>query len=125
MTDTTQETMNPADTMILNDLELCERYSRLQYLEDEIYSEKVAIREEFKARTIAKNENSILAGDKFTVTRFKKTTFKTTLEEARNLGATKTEEKPDSKKLKTLHEAGVDVPGTVIVEDVRITEIKE
>lgn len=116
---------DPAELLNQTDAELCERYIKACYGEDELHAEKTVIRQELEARCKDRKENSILAGDKFSITRFPKISFKTTLPQARELGAIKVEEKPDTTKLRTLHEAGVEVPGTVETWDVRITPIKE
>lgn len=117
--------IDPADMQAKTDAELCDAYIKLGYAEDELHAERTAIREELAARLQDRKEDSTIADNRYTVTRFQKVAFKTTLVQARELGAIKTEEKPDSTKLRTLHEAGVTVPGTVISYDVRITPIKE
>ena len=115
---------DPAKLLGQTDVELCERYSQVCYAEDELHSEKTMIRQELEARLLDRKEDSTIADNKYTVTRFQRIGFKTSLAEARELGAVKVEEKPDTTKLRTLYEAGVTVPGMSQTWDVKITEIK-
>lgn len=53
------------------------------------------------------------------------TRYNTTLEEARVLGATKMEEKPDTVILKQLDQKGITVPGKAVIEFVVTKEVEE
>jgi len=55
-----------------------------------------------------------------TVSRIVKTTFKTSIEQARELDAVITEEKVNTDKLRELHKLGVDIPGKQESEEVRV-----
>lgn len=63
--------------------------------------------------------------DKWLLTRYTDTRFKTTLVQARELGATKKEEKVDTAQLKKIHEAGGKVPGVYETERLRVGEVSQ
>lgn len=117
--------IEPEQMQAKTDAELCDAYIKLGYAEDELHAERTAIREEMAARLQDRKEDSTIADNKYTITRFQKVAFKPTLVQARELGAVKTVEQVDTTKCRTLHEAGVEVPGTKVTYDVRITPIKE
>jgi hypothetical protein len=62
---------------------------------------------------------------KWLLTRYIDTRFQTTLDQARELGATKVTEKVDSSQLKKIVKAGGKVPGVVEGERLRIAVIED
>lgn len=61
----------------------------------------------------------------YTVHRYKRFSFKITLEEARKINATKTEEVIDKDKLKELHKEGHPISGISIIEYIQVFSAKE
>lgn len=115
---------DPAKLLEMSNEELCELYMQTRELEDQVYAQKKTIREELTERLKEADKDGEIAG-KYSVTRFTTVRFKTKLEQAEELGAVKTQKKVDTTKLRKLHEAGVEVPGTTITEDVRVNEVEE
>ena len=104
--------------------ELVERVERLNYKEEEVVAEKVEIRNEIGMRLKKEKRDSKIVGD-WAVTLYKKVLFKTTVTQAREFGATKSEEKIDLDKLKKLYKAGANIPGVVEAESLRMSKLNQ
>lgn len=104
--------------------DLVERIERLNYKEEEVVAEKVEIRNEIGLRLKKEKRDSKIVGD-WALTVYKKVTFKTSVPEAREFGATKTEEKIDLDKLKKLYKAGANIPGIVESEQLRMSKVNQ
>lgn len=108
----------------MTESELVERYERLGYKEEEVVAEKVEIRNEIGLRLKKQKRDSKIVGD-WAVTVYKKVLFKTTVPQAREFGATKSEEKIDLDKLKKLYKAGANIPGVVEAEALRMAKVNQ
>lgn len=104
--------------------ELMDRYEKLGYKEEEVVAEKVEIRNEIGMRLKKEKRDSKIVGD-WAITIYKEVRFKTTVPQARELGATKTEEKIDLDKLKKLYKAGATVPGATEAEKMRLAKVNQ
>lgn len=104
--------------------ELLERFERIGYKEEELGAEKSEIRQELGIRLKKEKLDSKLVGE-WMITIYSATRFSTTLAQARELGAIKTEEIVDLGKLKKLHSAGAKVPGVQTKESLRIAKLRE
>lgn len=81
------------------------------------------VNDELMARLDAENVKGKIVGNK-AITKVQSIRFGTSLDDARELGATKTEEKVDTTKLRKLHDSGVTIPDTNISEYVMVKELK-
>lgn len=116
---------NPADLLVMEDENLAQLYEESRQLMNEYAEQSKAIREELLAR--AKERGTVddwIAGE-FSISCQTIVRFKTTAKQAKELGAVQTVEKADTKKLRSLYDAGVEVPGVNVTEDVRIRRIEE
>lgn len=101
--------------------ELIELYKSLNNIVEEFEKNMQAIKTELASRMTT---NSEVIGN-FSVTKATRVSFKTKLEEAKELGAVIVEESVDTKKLKTLYEAGVTIPGVQETEYLTIKNIEK
>ena len=83
------------------------RYREIGDIIEELEQEKKFLSTAILEQMLDKKERVA----EFTVRKVQRLTFKTSLEEARSLLATKTEEVVDKDKLKELYLAGTEVPG--------------
>lgn len=104
--------------------ELVDRVERLNYKEEEVVAEKVEIRNEIAIRLKKEKRDSKIVGD-WALTLYKKVLFKTTVVQAREFGATKSEEKIDLDKLKKLYKAGANIPGVQEAESLRMSKVNQ
>jgi regulator of replication initiation timing len=102
--------MNTEDLQKQSKEALIERLEVLNAEEEQIMAEIVMIREELLDRLTEENKDGELIGE-YSVTRAKRITFKTSVEEARQLGAIKTA--VDTDVLRKLYNKGVEVPGAI------------
>lgn len=104
--------------------DLIVRFDNIGYQEEELGAEKAIIRQELAARLKGQKLDSKIVGE-YSLTLYSATRFKTTVAQARDLGATVTEEKVDLTALKKLYKAGAKVPGVETSESLRIGKVKE
>lgn len=100
--------MNPEDLLNLSKEELVEKLQEFNLQEEQIMASMVMIREELLQRLGDENKDGELIGE-YAIKKNKRVSFKTTLEEAENLGAIK--KAIDSDVLKKLYIKGIKVPG--------------
>lgn len=119
------EDFNPQELTEYSEDQLINLYEQMQADAEEVASALSEIRDLLKIRLESKNLKSSVIGE-YSITLYSTTRFKTTVEQARELAATDiiTEEKINTKRLKTLADAGVNVPGQEVSENIRISRIK-
>ena len=103
--------MEPTDLSTLSKQILVETLATRNMVLDEIEAELVMIRQELLHRLEEENKDGELIGE-YSVTKAKRITFKTTLEQAQILGAVTTS--VDKIVLRKLHNKGIKVPGVEI-----------
>lgn len=114
---------NPEEILSMTDDQLIDLYEQTQLQMVDHESTLSEVRDILKERLKAKNLKSAVIQE-YSVSIFPVVRFKTTLAQAQELGAVKVEEKADTSKLRTLHDAGVEVPGVDVSENIRISPIK-
>ncbi len=97
--------------------ELVQAYIDAGIKEEELKAEKDAIKEELLARM---KTDAMMVGS-YAVNKIKRVSFKTTIDDARNLGAVK--EAVDTDVLKKLYQNGVDVPGSAVTVYIQVREV--
>ena len=100
--------MNPTELGSKSKKELVNRIELLNYKNDELVDEMSTIRFELLSRLEEEKKDGEVIGN-YSVARTKRVTFKTTLEQAEELGAVK--KAVDSSVLRGLHNKGIKVPG--------------
>lgn len=116
--------LDPNEVQNMETLELLKTKEMLESVIETAETDILGIKNEIMERLKAKNLKSDKV-DKWLLTRYTETRFKTTLEEARELGAVKTEEKVDTNILKRILKAGATIPGTMESERLRIAVVEE
>lgn len=101
--------MKPEELLTLSKEELISKLEELNIANEDIMASMVMIRSEIMARLDEENKDGELIGD-YSVSKTKRVTFKTSVEQAEELGAVK--KAVDSTKLKKLYDKGIEVPGT-------------
>lgn len=101
--------MSPEELLTLSKEELVGKLDKLNIDNEQIMAEMVMIRSEILARFEEEKKDGEIVGE-YSLTKSKRVTFRTSLEQAEELGATK--KAVDTAKLKTLYNKGVEVPGT-------------
>lgn len=102
--------------------DLLEQREKMLLAVEDIQSGVSVLNEEIIRRLDEQKVNGMIVGNR-TVTKVKKVYFSTSLEDARLLGATKTEEKVDDAKLRTLHNSGANVPGVRTTQYLMVKDI--
>ena len=103
--------MNPEDLLNSSKEELIGLLASRNEVYDQTMAEMVMIREEVLTRLKEAKKDGELIGE-YSVTKAKRITFKTKLEEAEELGAVKTV--PDTSILRKLYNKGIKVPGSKV-----------
>ena len=103
--------MQPEDLLTLSKEKLIEKLDEFNVANEETMACLVMIREELLNRLEEEKKDGERIGE-YSVTKAKRISFKTSFEEAKDLGAVK--EAVDTGKLRVLHNKGVKVPGTSI-----------
>ncbi len=116
--------MEELDLTKLSNEDLAQRLEDLGIKEEEVVAEKVMIKEEIMVRLEEKKMDGMIAGA-YQFIKTVRMAFKTSLDQARELGATK--EAVDNAKLTKLVKSGVEVPGagTTVYLQVRKLKVKE
>ena len=102
--------IEPEKINVLSEESLMEAHEKAIYLMEEIEATVLAIREELKARLEAEGVKGKVIGN-YSVTKANRISFKTTIDQARELGAIVTKESIDTKVLRSLYDSGVEVEG--------------
>ena len=105
--------MQPEDLLNLSKEKLVDKLQALNLLEEQRMASMVMIREELLTRLKEEKKDGELVGE-FSIKRATRVNFKTTLEQAMELGAVIQTEKVDTKALRKIHDSGVKVPGVEI-----------
>ncbi len=120
---------NPGAMLTLTNEELVQFYwetdedeKNLAIEEEQIKAQKSEVKKELIARVKKSGRDGLTIGETNIKPYIKVYTNKVTLEVARELGATKTEEKVDSAKIGNLVKNGVKVEGAEEREEVRVTK---
>lgn len=108
----------------LTDVQLGEEWENLCHLEEQIKEYKAYIRDEALFRMDSKGTNSIYAGNKMIKDQVRNVFSDVTLETARDLGATKTEEVIDTKMLGKLEKQGIEIPGLKKTRFIKVDTIE-
>lgn len=105
--------MQPEDLLKLSKKKLVDKLQAFNLKYDDIFASMVMIREELLARLKEEKKDGELVGE-FSISKATRITFKTTLEQAKELGAVIEVPKVDTKALRKLHDSKVKVPGVDI-----------
>jgi len=108
----------------LTDEQLGEEWENLGHLEEQIKEYKAYIRDEALHRMDTKGVNSIYAGNKMIKDQSRGIYSGVSLNTARELGATKTEETVDTKMLGKLVKQGVEVEGYRVTRFIKVENIE-
>lgn len=103
--------MNPEDLQNFTKEKLIEKLEELNITNEEVMANMVMIREEMLHRLDEEKKDGEIIGE-FSVTKTKRVTFKTSIEQAEELGAVK--KAVDTTKLKKLYDKGIKIPETNI-----------
>lgn len=118
------KTLDPQEVGAMTTLQLLQQKEMLERVIEEAQTDILGMKNEISERMKTAGLKTDKVG-KWLITRYEQTSFKTTLEQARELGAVQTKEVVNTTVLKKLHGAGAKVPGVQIDERLRIGEIQE
>ncbi len=102
--------MQPEDLQKMTKEELVEKLQELNIEEEQTVAGMVEIRNELLARLEEEHKDGELVGE-YNITKAVRLNIKTSMDKARELGATKTEETLDKTKLTKLYKSGAKVEG--------------
>lgn len=105
--------MNPEDLAKMDKEILIHALETTNTAYDEIMATLVMIREELMHRLNEEKKDGEVIGD-YQISKRKRISFKTKLEEAEEFGAVK--QAPDTKKLRALYNKGIKIPGVNVTE---------
>jgi hypothetical protein len=114
--------MNPDDLHITSNEDLITQLEAFNAVYDELMENMVMIREELLHRLVKAKKDGEIIG-KYSVTKSKRFLFKTTLEQAQELGAIK--QAVDAGILRTLYDKGIKIPGVEITTYVSIRRLEQ
>jgi len=114
--------MNPEDLIKLSKEKLIDKLQEFNLQEEQVMASMVMIRTEILARLEEEKIDGCLVGE-YSVTKAKRVSFKTSLEEAQELGAIK--QAVDINTLRKLHNKGIKVPGTSITIYLSVRRISQ
>ena len=103
--------MNPEDLLDLSKEELVNKLQEFNLQEEQVMASMVMIREELLNRLEDDKKDGELVGE-FSITKAKRVSFKTTIEQAQEFGAVK--QAVDSGVLRKLYNKGIKIPGVEI-----------
>ena len=114
--------MQPEDLIKLSKEKLIDKLQAFNLEEEQIMASMVMIRTEILARLEEEKVDGCLVGE-YSVTKASRINFKTTLEQAQELGAIK--QAVDTDVLRKLHNKGIKVPGTSITIYLSVRRISQ
>ena len=114
--------MNPEDLLNKDKESLIELLASRNEVYDQTMAEMVMIREEILTRLKEAKKDGELIGE-YSVTKAKRVTFKTSMEEAEELGAIK--KAVDSAILRKLHNKGIKVPGVKVTTYLSVRRLSQ
>ncbi len=109
---------------LLDMSELLQRYLEGQHLIEELEAAMSVIKEEMITRLDAEHVKGKVVGD-YQVTKVTRVNFRPTLDQARELAATKTVEQIDTQALKRLYDQGADIPNTSVTTFVMVKPVEQ
>ena len=114
--------MQPTDLLKLSKEKLIDKLQEFNLQEEQVMASMVMIREELLARLTEEKKDGELIGE-YSVTKATRINFKTTLEQAGELGAVK--QAVDTEALRKLHNKGIKIPGTSITIYLSVRRISQ
>ena len=114
--------MHPEDVLNFSKEKLINKLEELNIANEDTMASMVMIRTEIMARLDEEKKDGELIGD-YSVSKSKRVTFKTSIEQAEELGAIK--KAVDTTKLKKLHDKGVEIPGTNITVFLSVRKLNQ
>ena len=114
--------MNPEDLIKLSKEKLIEKLEAFNIKYDEAMQNMVMIRQEILTRLEEEKKDGELIGE-YSVTKAKRVNFKTTLEQAQELGAIK--QAVDTAVLRKLDSKGIKIPGKEITVYLSVRRISQ
>jgi hypothetical protein len=103
---------------------LLEAYLKAAQLLEDTEASLSVIKDEMALRLDAEGVEGKIVSD-YTLTKVKRLLFRPTLEQARELAATKTVEQVDTQALKRLHDQGVEIPNTTTTVYVMVKPLEK
>ena len=116
--------INTEDLQQANMDTLLEAYLKAQHLHEEIEASMTVIKDEMVNRLDAENVKGKIVGD-YSVSKVTRLNFRPTIDQARELAATKTVESIDTQALKRLHDSGVEIPNTTTTTFVMVKAVEQ
>lgn len=116
--------MQPDQLLTLSKAELVAKLQEYNLIYDESMEVLVMIRSELIDRLKEENKDGELI-DEHEISIRKRVNVKTPIEKARELGATKQEEKVDTTKIRKLHASGVKIEGVTETEYLSVRRIQQ
>ncbi len=117
--DNTLNFLTPEQLAVMTREEMVKRYEALNIVLEAIEAEQEAIKTSLMATM--KSDAEVIAD--YSVSKVKRVSFKTSVEDARSLGAVK--EAIDTNILKSLYGSGVQVPGVNVSEYLSVRKLKQ
>jgi hypothetical protein len=114
--------MNPEDLLKLSKEKLVDKLQEFNLQEEQVMASMVMIRTEILARLEEEKKDGEIIGE-YSVTKAKRINFKTSLEEAQELGAIK--QAIDTSILRKLYNKGIKVPGTEITSYLSVRRLSQ
>ena len=109
---------------LLDMVELLQQYLKYQQLQEELEAAMSVIKDEMITRLDAENVKGKVVGD-YQVTKVTRVNFRPTLDQARELAATKTVEQIDTQALKRLYDQGAEIPNTSVTTFVMVKPVEQ
>lgn len=103
--------MNPEDLIKLSKEKLVDKLQEFNLQEEQVMASMVMIRTELLTRLEEAKKDGEIVGE-YSISKSKRVNFKTTIEQAQELGAIK--QAIDTSILRKLHNKGINVPGVEI-----------
>lgn len=99
--------------------ELLDSYLKAMHEQEQLEAAISVIKDEMIQRLDSEKVKGKVVGE-YTVTKVTRVNFKPTIEQARELAATKTVESIDTQALKRLHDQGIEIPNTTTTSFVMV-----
>jgi hypothetical protein len=114
--------MNPEDLQVTPKTALVLMLEEFNRVNEEVMTNMVMIREELLHRLEDENKDGEIVGE-YSISKSKRTTFKTTFEQAQELGAVKPA--VDTETLRNLLKKGIDVPGVQVTTFLSVRKLQK
>jgi hypothetical protein len=116
--------MQPEDLLKLSKKKLIDKLQEFNIAYDEAMEVLVMIRSEIMARLDEENITGELIGE-YEISKRTRVNIKVPIEKAKELGATKMEERVDDAKIKSLYASGVKIEGVNETEYLSVRRVKQ